>query len=612
MSWIRLILKKIRAAFHFFKKVVVNLVFIILVLFAGLLMFSGPDYTEIPESGYLVINPNGYLVEQVSYTPLIEQIRNNSFSGQRDVSEISVYDLMAAVDHASQDERISGIVLDLRYFAGGGLSKLTQFADKLIEYREQTGKPVYAFGEYYSQSQYYVAAHATEVFLDPAGSVDLQGFYTYQTYLSGLLERLNIKAHIFKAGDYKSSVEPFSRNSMSPEAREATSSWLNQLWSYYIDNVTEHRIVDQRVASGLLADYLSIYEEVGYKRSELAVRAGLVDTLSSRQAFYDHASETAEHNDFTQISYRDYLQTREHEIGATEHDLPEVRVITVSGEIYYGHSGQTSNAGSFDVINEIQEAREDDNVKAVLLRIDSPGGSAFASELIRTELIALKESGKPVFASFGSTAASGGYWIGLAADRIFATPSTLTGSIGVFGIVFTMEEALSNVGIQSDGIASTEYPFIDSFQDLSQSAEVILQRDVDTTYEQFVGLVAESRAMNYNQALTAANGRVWTGTQALSHGLVDEIGDITEAINSLAEHAELENYIVNRSSKERSFFAQWVSQLFNSKAVESNLFNQQRQTLLPRVLNELEHIEQYNDPRNVYARCYSCQELLVQ
>lgn len=612
MHILRATLSYLWKALNTTRKLLLNLLFFILLGLCLTYLLSGPNYEEVPENGFLVLNPKGYLVEQKSHTPFIEQLRNNSLGGQNEVSEIELYDLIAAIDYAMHDERVQGIVLDLAYFRGGGLSKLEQVGDKLAEYREVTSKPIYAFGDYFTQSQYLLAAHASEVILDPAGSVNIQGFYTYQSYIAGLLERLSIQAHIFKAGDYKTAVEPFARSNMSPEAREATQSWLSELWQHYVDTLGQHRVLDPRIASGRLADYLSIYEEVGFKESELALRAGLVDTLSSREQF-DQKLRIEPDSNISKISYDSYIQTRRNEIEVVNHELPEIRVVHISGEIYYGRSDYSGNTGSYDAIRALHDAKEDENVKAILLRIDSPGGSAFASELIRQAVNAIREQGIPIFASFGSTAASGGYWVGLGAEKIYAAPTTLTGSIGVFGIVLTVQDALSNIGIESDGVATTEFPVIDNFQTLSQSAELLLQTNVNKTYEQFVTLVAEAREMSYEEAEFVANGRVWTGQQAEARGLVDGVGDISFAIAELAEHAALESYVVERPRSTPSKLSQFVRGIF----VQSfELFTphhvQNQSAVVPRLMNELKHIEMYNDPHAIYARCYSCQEIPAQ
>ncbi|CUS48954.1 MAG: signal peptide peptidase SppA, 67K type [Idiomarinaceae bacterium HL-53] len=588
-----------------------NVIFVLIVLlFAGIWFFQ-PDDLSIERDSVLVLNPQGYLVEQQTVVPLIEQLRGDPF-GSSDAAEVSVYSVLAAIDHAIYDDRILGIVLDLRYFWGGGLSKLQQVGAKLAKYREETGRPVYAFGDYYSQSQYYLAAHASHVILDEAGSVDIRGFYAYQTYISDLLEKFKIDAHIFRAGEFKSASEPYQRSEMSSEARVATESWLNALWQSYLADIRAHRIIDPRALSGVWVDHLMLREENAYSDSSYALQSGLADELMSRIEFNERLESDLSETDnpLARIHFNDYLQVRERELGTSTHEHPIVEVITLSGAIYYGAGSQTS-VGSDTIIQALEQALENDNVKAVLLRIDSPGGSAFASELIRKQVVRLREAGKPVVVSMSSVAASGGYWVALGAETIFAKETTLTGSIGVFGMVFTVPEALADIGVYSDGVATSELPIIDSFRSLPDSAKHILQLDVERTYEQFLNLVVTHRGLTYEEALAGANGRVWTGKQALELGLVDQIGDISAATQHAAELAGLENYVVRRAEPELSALQQWVQRFMNQTAIDSSPLAPQ-QALAPlswqRIKTEIETLSVYNDPNYVYARCLSCME----
>ncbi|RUO22350.1 signal peptide peptidase SppA [Aliidiomarina iranensis] len=599
------------------RRVIVNLVFFILLIGVFLILNQGEDIPTVPEGGLLVLNPNGVLVEEATYLSASDRFFNEAV-GSSPAPETDLHALLATIDDAVDDERISGVVLDLRNFWGGGLSKLQMIAERLDKVRA-AGKPIIAYGNSFSQSQYYLASQADTLYLNPQGSVAVDGYHMYPTYFSSLLEKLKVTTYIFRVGDFKSAVEPYSRDSMSAEAKEANQEWVDAMWNEYLAGITRHREISPEILSGRMDDFLALLDQANNSQATLALNAGLVDNLSHsegiRQALIDIAGYDEESKSYQGIGWRAYKQALEAErIGVeTASEGDEVRVVFASGTILDGNQ-PAGTVGGVTLSNRLRDIRLDDNVKAVVLRIDSPGGSAFASEQIRQELLLLREAGKPVVASMSSVAASGGYWIAAGSDEIMAPSSSITGSIGVFGMFFSIDESLAEIGVYSDGVSSTELPYIDITRPLSEGAQQALQGGVDRIYQDFLELVADARGMTTAAVHEVAQGRVWTGSRALELGLIDSIGELDDATSRAAELAGLENYNVTFPSPELSGFDAFLAQLFNgARAVlpESILMPTPSRTLteqaMQRALHEVKAVNEFNDPQHLYLRCMNCQ-----
>lgn len=598
------------------RRVIVNLVFFILLIGVFLVLNQGEDIPTVPEGGLLVLNPSGVLVEEATYLSATDRFFNEA-TGSGTTPETDLHAFLAIIDDAATDDRISGVVLDLRNFWGGGLSKLQMVADRLEKVRA-AGKPIIAHGNFYSQSQYFIASQADTVYLNPQGSVAVDGYHMYPTYFSSLLEKLKVTTYIFRVGDFKSAVEPYSRDSMSAEAKEANQEWVDAMWAEYLSGITRHREVAPEILSGEMDDFLALFTEANNSQANLALNAGLVDSLAHseeiRQALIDVGGYDEDKKSFRGIGWRDYRQAIASERSETANDKDEsgeVRVVFASGTILDGNQ-PAGTVGGATLSNRLRDIRLDDNVKAVVLRIDSPGGSAFASEQIRQELLLLREAGKPVVSSMSSVAASGGYWIAAGTDQIVAPSSVITGSIGVFGMFFSIDESLAEVGVYSDGVSSTEFPYIDITRPLSDSAQRALQGGVDRIYQDFLELVASARGMTTEAVHEVAQGRVWTGSKALELGLIDRIGELDDATAIAAELAGLESYRVTFPTPELSGFDAFLAQLFNGASV---LIPQSMYTKTPtltekaihRAINEVQAINDFNDPQHVYMRCLECQ-----
>src|SRR5690554_6192597 len=630
VNYMKFLLNMLRPAWRFvnhIRRFIVNLVFFIILGVVALIFFSGEERVEVQPNSLLVLDLTGVIVEQETYVSAAERFNEQLFGMGDTTPESYLYDILAAIDRAQHDDRISGISLELSHFWGAGLSKLQHVADRLIRFREESGKTVIATADYYSQSQYYLAAHADQVFLHNDGAVALEGFHAYQNYFSTLFDKLHIRSHVFKAGDYKTATEPFQRDNMSDEAREQGLVWLNDLWQQYLNGISRQRVIHQQVLSGRITDYLYALEAADFSEAQLALQTGLIDALWSRDEMQQtliaaSGYENDEHS-YNAFSYRDYLHAFPAIITQSEQDI--IQVIVARGAIYNGYSS-AGTIGGDSLAAELREARLNEQVKAVALRIDSPGGSAFASELVRQEMLLYKAINKPIYASLSSTAASGGYWIALGADKIYASPATITGSIGVFGLFLSIENSLNAIGIGLDGVSTTEMPFIDPSKRLEPTAELILQHSVDRTYRTFLNLVAEQRQLSLAQLETIAAGRVWTGRQALNLGLVDGMADLGGVIDALSNSYNIEHFYLKMPAKESSGFDLFVEQLFQSRVVSLLVKNSEvNRTLMNRAsqytsralshkfidrqLKEFSRLNEFNDPRGLYSRCTECREV---
>ncbi|RUO25650.1 signal peptide peptidase SppA [Aliidiomarina minuta] len=618
MKFLRKILSAIWRVINAFRKVVLNIVFFLILFMVLAVLMSSEDIVEVPQDGLLVLNPSGILVEQETYISPADLFFQQAFNSQPEIPEVNIYELIGSIDSAAEDERIGGLVLDLRNLRGGGLSKLKLVGEHLDAFR-QSGKPVIAVGDYYSQNQYYLASHADTIYMNPLGAVSLDGFHYNQMYFKSMLEKLKVNQHIFRVGSYKSAVEPFMLDSMSEEAREANEAWLNELWTQYLNGVQNNRDLAPEVTSGLIEDYLALYQRAGNNQAEMAKQAGLVDELKVRNemrnelinlAGYDNDKETYRH-----ITYQDYLRTLDSEKQMSpktkSHDN-QIAIIVGRGPILDGHR-RAGEIGGDSMAEELRKARLNDDVKAVVVRIDSPGGSAFASEIIRQEILHLREAGKPVIASMSSTAASGGYWIAAGADEIIASPSTITGSIGVFGLFVTLEDSLAELGIYSDGVSTTELPSLDLTQQLDPAAEYLLQSSVEDIYQKFLQLVGDARNMSVEDVHEIAQGRVWTGQAALDNGLVDALGEVNLAIQAAATMAELEegSFSVHWPKQSLSPGEQFMKELFGTASAwlpsrEVHTPSGLAEQALLQLWQDVQILNQFNDPDGTYIRCLEC------
>lgn len=512
----------------------------ILVLVVGALRFGAP---RIPSSAALVVRPQGELVEQLSGDPLTRAVSQARGANR---GETLLWDLVNTIRVAATDRRIKVLYLDLDDFDGAdGLPPLEELADAIHAFRA-SGKKVVAFGTAYMRDQYFLAAQADEVYLDPLGYVLIEGYGRYLTYFKDALDKLGVDINVFRVGEYKSAVEPYTRTDMSAQDREESLEYLNALWTTYQQGVTSGR----RLAAGAVRDYIdSLSQSVAAAQgatAEVALRAGLVTGIETRQQVEKRLIALVGADDssgsFRAVSSEDYLHYARAQLSRQQHGKPRIGVIVAAGDILDGNQPPGSIGGD-STAKLIREARLDDDIKAVVLRVDSPGGSVGASDEIYNELRALEAAGKPVVVSMGSYAASGGYYISAPAREIWASPATITGSIGIFSVIPTFGKTLGKVGITVDGVGTTPLSGLMQLdRPLTQEARTLLQAYVDHGYAEFVARVSDGRHMSAQQVNAIGQGHVWAGTDAVKNGLVDHLGSFHDAVAAAARLAKLPQY----------------------------------------------------------------------
>ncbi|WP_288130466.1 signal peptide peptidase SppA [Microbulbifer sp.] len=609
-GFIRRFFGAIGGAITWLRRVFTNLLFLLILLFIGIAIFGGEERITVPQGAALKIAPAGYLVDEVTQPAGIPAF----LGGRATPPETRVKDLVEAIDRAANDNRISSLVLELDHLAGASLSKLEEVGEAVQRFKAKE-KPVYAFGDNYTQGQYFLASYADNVYLNPMGSLLITGFGSYRNYYKSALDKLKINFHVFRVGDYKDFIEPYTRDDMSPASRENNQRWLHQLWGEYTEQVTGLRNLPPNAVDAFVNELPENMRANGGSWAKAALSNKLVDKLASRRAVVSELQEkvgVAEGNkqQYKSIDAMSYLrQARLTNLPNPQSD--KIGLITASGAIIDGEA-PAGQIGSTTLNKLIANAR-DKKVKALVLRIDSPGGSAFASEAIRQELLATREAGIPVIISMGSVAASGGYWISTASDRVWASPSTITGSIGVFGAFPTFEDSMEHLGIYNDGIGTTELAGamrID--RPLPEMAANIIQQGVEHTYNQFLRIVAEARHSTPEEVHKIAQGQVWTGRTALELGLVDELGNLKDAIADAAQVAELDQFEVMEIQRELTPSERIMRALADNvdavigETVRTNMpLGAWLQSLQP-ALQPLQELQSFQDPRALYVRCMNC------
>ncbi len=588
------------------RKLSLNLFFFGILAIVIVAITSEED-VKVEDGSALVLNLAGSIVEQKRQVDPIEAAMKSNKSN--DAGELLLADLLTIIDNAAADERISAIVLDMGQLKWTGVSKLQTIGEALNRFKA-SGKPILAKGNWYGQNQYFLASFADTIYLNPQGSVQIEGLSRYRQYYKSALDKLKINAHIFRVGTFKSAVEPYIRDDMSPAAKEANIALLNDIWSSYAQTVSTNRNIEASQLVLNSKDYLAALDEAGGKSADMAINLGWVDELASEEAFRLHmidlVGKASEGDKYKQVSLADYQS-----LITTFPDLmieDTVGIIVAKGTILNGNQ-PAGQIGGKSTSQLLRKARFDDNVKAVVLRVDSPGGSAFASEQIRQEVIALKASGKPVVVSMGSYAASGGYWISASADYIYATPTTLTGSIGIFGMITTFEDSLSSIGVHTDGVATSEWAGISVTKGLTPEIKSVIQRHIERGYQDFISLVANEREMSLEAVDSIAQGRVWSGRKALELGLIDEVGDLENAVAKAAEMAELTDFDTQIIEQELTPQEQFVQEMFASAASylpQSDMGASVIEQLLGQWSGVIEEFNSFDDPNGMYLYCDNC------
>ena len=597
----------------FTRQLVLNLFFL---AFIGVIAFTFLSSDDIQqdqtvEKKALILDLSGPIVEESKFREPLERVTADLLGSQRSQENV-LFDIVNTIRYAAKDDNVSGLVLHLKEMNETSLTKLRYIA-KAINTFKASGKPVYAIGDYYNQSQYYLASYADKIFMAPDGAVLLRGYGAYTLYYKDLLEKLNVSTHVFRVGTYKSAVEPYLRNDMSDAAKESTSAWLTQLWDAYLGDVSTNRQIDAKTLTMPMDQFIAKLTALNGDLSQMTVELGLVDKLATRQEVRkDLITEFGSngYDSFKQISYYDYLPQVHPSIIP---DAKDIAVVVASGAIMDGTQRQ-GTVGGDSTAALLRQARDDDNVKAVVLRVDSPGGSAFASEIIRNEVDALQEAGKPVVISMSSVAASGGYWISASADKIIAQPTTITGSIGIFGILTTFEKGLEKMGIHSDGISTSPFNGIGLTRPLDKDVAQVMQLGIEHGYYRFIKLVSDHRDMSLDAVDNVAQGRVWTGKDALEHGLIDQLGDFDDAVQAAAELANMDAYNLYWVKEPLTPMEQFLEELSMSLnvSVKAELFSLAPEALQPaisKVATDINMLNNFNDPKGQYLFCLNCSNL---
>ncbi|MFM2483576.1 signal peptide peptidase SppA [Celerinatantimonas yamalensis] len=596
---------------NFIRQFIMNiLVFgLIIGLIIGFSQHSNDNHPVLSGRNALTLNLDGKLVEKTRLTGDLTRFVQR-FIGTDLPDEIAIHPLIHTIEQAKTDTRINGLVLNLNDLQPSGLTKL-EMLGKAINNFKKSGKPVIAIADNYDQGQYFLASFANQIILNPAGSVMIKGLSANQLFYKDALDKLGVTMHVFRVGIYKSFVEPYLRNGMSQPARADLTRWINQLWQDYTQQVAHNRDISAGNVAPSGSELLAKLKQVDGNGAQYALKNKLVDHLFTRSQVHQylvHLFGIQGDNSYNHIDLTDYQAIQPPLYQSLKQNGSQIAVLTAEGAIVDG-SGSNSMIASDDMLNALNKVQNDPHIKALVLRVDSPGGSAFAAELIRSKLASIQKAGKPVIVSMGSVAASGGYWISSTANRIFAMPTTITGSIGIFGIFATGEAGLSKLGIHSDGVATTDYATISPLAPLPDDVAKILQLNVENGYHQFVSLVQKGRHYpNFAAVDQLAQGRIWTGREAKANGLVDQLGGLQDAIAYAAKTVKLSHYsLVNIVPDSNS--QHWIGQLLHSEIGQwlSSQFPWMGQFISVKQQAPLALLRE--DPQHLFGYCNLCRAI---
>ncbi|MEJ2476464.1 MAG: signal peptide peptidase SppA [Desulfobacterales bacterium] len=591
------------------RRVFLNLLFIALVVLVIVILLSGIQ-DRLPSGAALVLAPVGKIVEQSTETLLVDR-----FYGTTTGAETVLRDLIDGIDAAGNDPKIKILVLDLEKLEGAGISQLQEIGEALKRFKAN-GKTIFAFGDSFDQRQYYLAAHADQLYLHPMGQVWLGGLGIYRHYFKNALDKLHVDFHVFRVGTYKSALEPFMRNDMSTDDRKSNRAWLNTLWEAYTTDVAALR----RLPAERIDDYINNLDgnlaEEGGDAARLALTSGLVDNLKTRDEIRDElihlVGEDENGESYNKIEFDTYISSMLPKVRRPRTESSRVGLIVAEGIIMNGKQ-PAGRIGAESTAELIRQAREDEKIKAVVLRINSGGGSAVASEIIRRELELTRGAGKPVVVSMSSIAASGAYWISVAADEIWALPTTITGSIGIFAALPTFDKTLKAIGINTDGVGTTRLSgAFDLSRPLNPLLADALQLQIERGYRRFIEQVSQGRNMTPEAAEKVAQGRVWAAQTAKGLGLIDKFGGLTPAVESAAKLAKLEKYdivVLKQPLTARERLLKSLSRLIGILVSGAKSLRAEKVLhSFGSALNdpEIETVLQIGDPGRAYALCLEC------
>jgi len=584
-------------------------IFVVL-LFISLSIIGGlfpSDDDPIEEGAILNLNIKGALVEELSQSDFERAF--SQFSGESQ-TETLITDVIRVIRHAKDNEDISTLLISTDDFSGGSSTKLELIAKEITEFKT-SGKKVIAYStQGYGTAQYYLAAFADEVHLHDYTAVFIDGYRRVRTYYKSFFDKFLIDANVFKVGEYKAFVEPYFRDDMSDEAKGNVIEWITVLWDGYLDQVSEARGISNESLKYFIDNPGLAAKQSAGDFAKAAIEYGVIDQLSNRREFRDYLYSIApgeEEDEINIVGMNAYMNSVEME-PIFEESESNVGVIIAKGSIVDGSAGPGSIAGD-DFVKIIRKAYNDESVKALVLRVDSGGGSAYASEVIADELEKFKNSGRPIIASMGGVAASGGYYISTPADKILAERHTITGSIGVGGFLPTFERALEYIGINEDGVSTVDIT-TSVAESLTEKDKALLQMGTDLVYDKFIAKVADNRGVTKEEIDQIARGKVWIGSKALEIGLVDEIAGIDRAIELAAELAEIDEELlgvkrINRDSDLDSFFAGMMAKITSSIIKITGLdFLYKKNELLDGIEESLHELSMMNDPNGIYMKCF--------
>lgn len=597
------------AGITWFRNTLMNTLFVVLLLVFIIAISAGAP-KPLPETFALRLAPTGLLVDQRSYIDPASLLLSDE---DPEETETVVSDIVEAINKAAKDKRVTMLVLEPGRMLGGGVSKMNDIGQALENFKN-AGKKIIAVSDNYSQDQYYLASFADEIYLHDMGLVEITGYGRYMNYYKTALDKLGVTIHAFRSGKYKDYLEPYLRDDMSEESREHNAQWINELWASYTGKIESLR----KLPPGSINDYVNNIDAhmalTTGDSAKLALEKALVDKLASRQdmekMLIEQAGLSKDGDWYNGVGVKSYLADVRKRPTLEQN---KIAVVVASGSIVDGHQPDGS-IGSESMLELLRQVKDDEAIKALVIRIDSGGGSAFASEIIRSEVIALREKKIPIYISMGTVAASGGYWIATAGDKIWAQPTTITGSIGVFGAFPTLEKSLQKIGINTDGVGTTELAgSMRLDRPLSEKASKVVQMGVDNIYQRFITLVAEARDREVNAIDEIAQGHVWTGNKAKEIGLVDELGTLNDVITAIAQKANLSSYKVEfvqrpLSPKEELLrsLTQGHAGTFVPKSLLENVVSLSVLNDLAPVLKPLSDLKSMNDPQGIYVQCLDC------
>jgi protease-4 len=575
-------------------------------------VYLGGTPEPLPERSALLLNITGTVVDEKSFVQPLQALLGEPSPADH---EVLLRDVLEAIKYAESDPAINSLVLELDSMVSVGISKTLEISQALDSFKE-SGKPVVAVGDYYTQDQYLLASHADTIILHPLGGVMLEGFSSYRNYFREALEKISVKMHVFKAGEHKSVAEPFLRDDMSAGEREITSRWLQGLWERYSDVVEQRRELAEGAVSQYVENYAANLNAQGGDLAKTSLVGGLVDKIMGRSATNDYLADLVgaknENGLYEAVVFERYID-RKRPLSLLGVEGDRVAVITAQGSIQVGEQPPGSIGGD-SLARLIRTTADQDGVGAIVLRINSGGGSVFASEVIRQALLQAKADGLPVVVSMGAVAASGGYYIAAEADQIWATPTTITGSIGVFAAFPTFERLMERGGIYTDGVGTTALAgSMRVDRALNEQVSLVLSSTVQNTYQNFLSLVAKGRGMTLDQVDAIAQGRVWSAMDAQERGLIDKLGSLEEAIAAAAQLADMEEYAVDYVGlplSPRDLLLQQLSGRIGSLSLLAQpAFTGTLATLVEPFRLAVSELEKMDDPAHLYIRCLACSQV---